>query len=217
MTQAVTPKESSALARKRDAAVLWLLSRHPSTASMLVDIGFFPNRKKASKRLHRLTKRRKLRLLGTVSLKCGRPEHVYGRGHWNTTNLTHEVLLTKVCLKIDASEVRRGHGEVDATLRPDAELLIGGRRFFLELDCGTMGYTDVVRKRFAKYQASEELVLWVCPTPARVEGLRRHATMIRSTALFTTLDQVLANPHGLVWNDCDGVRAALPRSPKPGA
>jgi hypothetical protein len=217
MTPSSSPKCSNAIARERDGSLLWLLSRHPATASMLVGIGLFPSRKKASKRLHRLTQRRKLRLLGTVSLKNGRPEHVYGRGHWNTTNLTHEVLLTKVCLRIDADAIHRGHGEVDATLRPDAELVIGGQRFCLELDCGTMGYADVLRKRFTKYQACDDLVLWVCPTASRLEGLRRHATMIRGTALFTTLDQVLANPHGPIWVDCDGERAALPRGTKYGA
>jgi hypothetical protein len=217
MTPSSSPKTSNAIARERDAALLWLLARHPVTATMLVQIGLFSNRKKASKRLCRLAQRRKLRLLGTVSLKCGRPEYVYGRGHWNTTNLTHEVLLTKVCLKIDAEEMRRGHGEVDATLRPDAQLLIGGRWFCLELDCGTTGYADVVRKRFTKYQACDDLVLWVCPTASRMEGLRRHATIVRGTALFTTLDEALANPHDRIWIDCDGARAALPRSTKAGA
>lgn len=217
MLKPTSPKVSNAVARKRDAAVLWLLARHPATASMLAKIGLFPNRKKASKRLHRLAARRKLRLLGTVSLRNGRPEHVYGRGYWNTTNLTHEVLLTQVCLKIDADEVRRGHGEVDATLRPDAELHIGGQRFYLELDCGTMGYEDVGRKRFTKYRSVDDLVLWVCPTEARREGLRCRAEMIRGTALFTTLDQALTNPHGPVWSDCDGVTASLPRSTRAGA
>jgi hypothetical protein len=217
MTDVPSAASGNAIARQRDAALLWLLSRHPATASMLVGIGLFPTRKKASKRLHRLAARRRLRLLGTVALKNGRPEHAYGRGHWNTTNLTHEVQLTRVCLKIDADEVRRGPGDVDATLRPDAEVLIAGRTFFLELDCGTMGYADVARKRFAKYRASDELVLWVCPTASRMEGLRRHAAMIRGTALFATLDQVLTNPHGPIWVDCDGARGALPRSRKGGA
>jgi hypothetical protein len=184
---------------------------------MLVSIGLFPNRKKTIKRLRRLAERHKLRLLGTISLKSGRPEHVYGRGHWNTTNLHHEVQLTRVCLRIDAEEIRRGPGEVDATLRPDAELLIGGRWFFLEMDCGTMGYADVVRKRFTRYRAYDDLVLWVCPTVIRREGLRRDAIPIRSIALFTTLDEVLADPHGQIWIDCDGTRAALPRSTKAGA
>ncbi len=52
------------------------------------------------------------------------PEHVYGRGRWKTDNLLHEVELTRLCLKIDADEVRRGLGEVDPLIRPDAELLI---------------------------------------------------------------------------------------------
>jgi hypothetical protein len=184
---------------------------------MLVSVGLFPNRRKAGKRLHRLVQQKRLRLLGTVSLKAGRPEQVYGRGRWNTTNLTHEVQLTRVCLRIDADEVRRGPGEVDCDLRPDAELVIGGRRFLMEMDCGTMGYADVIRKRFARYQACQDIVLWVCPTECRMEGLRRHAASVRQIALFTTLDKATTDPHAPVWTDCDGVRAALPRSRIPGA
>src|SRR5205814_954028 len=146
--------------------------------------GLFPNRKKARKRLRRLVERKRLRMVGTVSLKGGRPEQVYGRGRWNGTNLLHEVQLTRVCLKIDAEEVRRGPGEVDSYLRPDAELVIASERYFLELDCGTMSYPDVVRKRFARYRTSPHLVLWVCPSVRRRDGLRVHASVIRSTALF---------------------------------
>jgi len=50
---------------------------------------------------------------------------------------------------------------VDATLRPDAELVIAGRRFYLEMDGGTMGYAEVVRKRFTRYRAPQDFVLWV--------------------------------------------------------
>jgi hypothetical protein len=211
------PRSSNDFARERDGKVLWLLERHPATAGMLAGIGLFPNRKKARKRLGRLVERQRLRLLGTVSLKGGRPEQVYGRGRWNGTNLLHEVQLTRVCLKVDAAEVRRGPGEVDGDLRPDAELVIAGARYFLELDCGTMGYADVVRKRFARYRQSDDIVLWVCPTVRRREGLRAHAGSIRSTALFTTLHQALADPHGPVWIDCDGESVALPRATHGGA
>ncbi len=197
---------------KRDAAVLWLLERHPATAAMLAEIGLFPNRKKASKRLRRLAQQCQVRRLGTVSLKNGRPEHAYARGRWKTDNLLHEVLLTRLCLKIHADEVRRGPDEVDAYLRPDAELAIGGQRYCLEMDCGTMSYPDIVRKRFAKYRTSNQLVFWVCPSEARKEGLRRRAAMIREVALFTTLDQALVRPHAAIWVDADGARAALPRS-----
>src|SRR5438876_1120137 len=100
MIAAASPSNGNAVARSRDAAVLWLLARHPATAAMLVGIGLFPNRRKAGKRLRRLVQRKRLRLLGTVSLKGGRPEHVYGKGRWNATNLHDEVQLTRVCLRI---------------------------------------------------------------------------------------------------------------------
>jgi hypothetical protein len=203
---------SNAVARVRDEQVLWLLERHPATAGMLAGIGLFPTQKKARRRLHRLVERKRVRMLGTVSLKCGRPEQVYGRGRWNGTNLLHEVQLTRVLLRIDASDVRRGPGEVDDYLRPDAEVVIGGVRYFLELDCGTMNYADMVRKRFARYRLSDRTVLWVCPTARRRDGLRSHAAGIRDTALFTTLDQALTDPHAAVWMHYDGHAVPLPRT-----
>jgi hypothetical protein len=80
------------------------------------------------------------------------------------------------------------------------------------MDCGTMSYADIARKRFHKYRSSPHLVLWVCPTAARMEGLRKHAAIIRHVALFTTLDDALANPHASIWIDADGEQGALPRS-----
>lgn len=205
-------RNNNRFARERDALILRLLDHHPATASMLASIGLFPTRKKASERLARLTKRGRVRLLGTVSLGDGRPQHVYGRGRCKRDNLLHEVQLTRVCLRIQAEEVRRGSGEVDGTLLPDAELVINGKQYFLEMDCGTMSYSQVVRDRFLKYRFAEQLVLWVCPTDARREGLRRHAEMNRATALFTTFAEAVTNPHAPIWVDFDGGRAALPRN-----
>jgi hypothetical protein len=216
-------RNSTEFARKRDALILWLLERHPATARMLVEIGLFPTPKKARQRLARLARRRFVRLLGTISLSAGRPEHVYGRARWmmKGDTLRHEVLITRLCLRINADEIRRGPGEVDADIRPDAELLINGQRYFLEMDLGTMSYADIVRKRFAKYRPARDLVLWVCPTASRLEGLRRHAEVLREVALFTTLDQAYSHPHTAVWIDFDGERAALPEAQqggvKPGA
>jgi hypothetical protein len=206
------PHSSNAFARERDRKVLWLLERHPATAGILVQIGLFPSRKKASKRLARLAKRKQLRCLGTAQIRGGRPEHVYGHGWWKGDNLVHEVQLTRVCLKIDAEEIRRGPGDVDPFLWPDAELVFGGRRYCLELDCGTMSPTAIVRKRFARYRTCRDTTLWVCPSATRVERLRRHAAMVRATALFTTLDQALSNPHAPIWVDFEGTTTALPRN-----
>lgn len=202
---------SNALARRRDALILRLIARHPATAGMLVGLGLFPNRKKASKRLARLIRRGEVRRIGSVSLKDGRPEHVYARGRWKTDNLLHEVQLTRVCLKIHADEVRRGPADVDRYLLPDAELWIAGRRYCLEMDCGTMSYPDVVRKRFTKYRSCRDFTLWVCPSESRMEGLRQQAAMIQDISLFTTLDLALQNPHATIWVDVVGERGALPR------
>src|SRR5205807_226302 len=71
------PRSSLAFARERDERVRWLLGLHPVTAAMLVDLGWFPTKRKALWRLGRLVKRRVVRIVGTVSRKPGRPEHVY--------------------------------------------------------------------------------------------------------------------------------------------
>jgi hypothetical protein len=203
-------ESSNERGRRRDALLCWLLERHPATAGMLVGIGLFRTVTRSRKRLRRLVGKKCLRVLGTVSLGSGRPEHVYGRGRGiKSDNLLHDVQLSRVCFKLQVQEIRRGK-EVDSYLRPDAELFIGGRRFLLEYDAGTIGYRELIEKRFRKYLACDDLVLWVCPTAARMEGLRRRAELIRGIALFTTLEQVLANPHGPIWVDFDGGRAALP-------
>jgi hypothetical protein len=206
-------KSSNAFSRQRDARLLWLLTRHPATPGMLVGIKLFGSKTRATRRLRRLTERKQLRLAGTVSLKDGRPEHVYCRGaRWvKSDNLLHEVQISRLLFKIHANDIHRGPSEVDRYLLPDAELVIRGRRYLLEFDTGTMSYQEIEETRFLKYAACSDLVLWVCSSPSRMEGLRRRAAAIRGTALFTTLDDALRNPHAAIWVDFDGERAALPR------
>src|SRR5262249_18480398 len=87
-----------AFARLRDERVCWLLETHPVTAAMLVRIGWFPSKTKALKRLNRLVRRKRIRLIGSVCRKPGRPEHVYCRWRPKADQLLHEVQLTEVCL-----------------------------------------------------------------------------------------------------------------------
>jgi hypothetical protein len=208
---------STAFARERDARIRWLLGVHPVTAAMLVAIGWFPTRNKALKRLRRLVRRGQIRLVGTVCRKAGRPEHVYCRHRPKSDSLLHEVELTDLCLRLDAGKILRGAESTDTRLRPDAEVWINGRRYCLELDRGTMGYARIAG-RFRLYEGCPDLVLWVCSSPARAEGFRRRAERIRGTALFATFADALATPHGPVWRDFAGNRAALPREggEKPG-
>lgn len=205
-----SPQESSRFARFRDERIIWLLGEHPVTAAELVQLGWFPSANKASKRLRRLARRRKIRLVGTVCRKSGRPEHVFCRWRPKADQLLHEIELTEVCLRIDAGRIVRNPAALDRTLRPDAEVWINGRRMFVENDRGTESYAQVER-RFRVYAGTRDFVLWICSSPARRDAFRARAAGIRQIALFTTLAEALADPHGPVWIDVAGGRASLPR------
>lgn len=213
-------RHCNAFARERDARVLWLLGLHPVTAAMLVRLGWFPTRNKAIRRLNRLVGKGRIRLVGTVCRKTGRPEHVFCRWRPKTDQMLHEVELTDLCLRLDAGRIVRGPGVTDTYVRPDAEVWINGRVYYLELDRATTGSGKIERDRFRKYEGCPHLSLWVCPTEARRESLRARAAGVRAGALFATFAQAVADPHGPVWVDFDGGRAALPReksrSLKPG-
>jgi hypothetical protein len=203
-------RRSNDIASHRDARICWLLDMHPVTAAMLVGLGWFPTRKKARKRLLRLVERRRIRLVGTVCRKVGRQEHVYCPYQPAVSQLLHEVQLTELCLRIDAGTILRGPEATDERVRPDAEMRINGQLYYLELDRATMGYRQIER-RFRLYEQCPHLSLWVCSTQQRREGLRTRAGRLHATALFTTFAEAMASPHGEIWWDFRGGKAALPR------
>jgi hypothetical protein len=125
-------------------------------------------------------------------------------------NLLHEVQLTELFLKLHVARILRGPQVSNRTFRPDAEVWVNGRCHLLELDRSTMGYAQI-EGRFRAYEDCPHLSLWVCLTEARREGLRSRAERLRHSALFTTLAEALADPHGPIWIDYHGGRAALPR------
>ena len=128
--------------------------------------------------------------------------------------MLHEVELTQLCLILHAGRIHRGPLIENAGLRPDAEMWIDGELFYLEWDRGTMSYAQVARHRFPKYEPCRQLVLWVCSSQTRRDGLRTRAGSIRHAALFATAADALASPHGEIWLDHGGHRAALPRQSK---
>lgn len=196
---------------QRDDRIRWLLECHPVTAAMLVQIGWLPSKNRALRRLGRLVQRGRVRLVGTVCRKPGRPENVYCRHRVKADQLLHEVQLSQFCLGLHAGRVLRGTQLEGSAPRADAEAWINGRRFHVEWDRGTMSYAQVVRDRFPHYAGGGDLVLWVCSTEARREGLRGRAAAIRHAGLFATAQDALADPHGKVWLDYGGRRVGLPR------
>lgn len=204
-------QKSTRFARERDARIRWLLDTHPVTAAMLVRVGWFPTKNKALRRLNRLVERGRVRLVGTVRRKTGRPEHVFCRWRPKVDQLLHEVELTDLCLRLDAGRILRGPQVTDSHIRPDAEVWINGRLYYVELDRATTGSGKIERDRFRKYDGCPHLSLWVCPTEVRRETLRAKAAGVRAGALFATFAEAMATPHGPVWLDFGGGRAALPR------
>jgi hypothetical protein len=202
--------QSLAYARLRDARIVWLLNLHPVTTSMLVAIGLFPSRARALKRLRRLAAKGRIRFVGTVSRKLGRPEYVFCRWRLKADDLHHEIELTELCFHLDAGRILRGPHITDNSIRPDAEVWINGKLHYLELDRGTMGLSQMER-RFHLYESCPHFVLWVCPTIERRDGLRRRAERLRHIALFTTFAEAIVSPHRDIWMDFRGDLASLPR------
>lgn len=206
-----SPQESLRYSRTRDQQILWLLQNHPITARELVSLGWFPQVAKARKRLRRLAMRRKILCVGSVQRKLGRPELVYSKTRIKSDDLLHEVELSELCLRLNVDQIERGSEIQRSYYRPDAQLTLSGKVLYLEYDRGTMSAKQL-EQRFQKYRDCQTFCLWVCQTPSRVELLRKLATPIRISGLFTTKAELMHDPHGRIWIDSEGNRASLPQS-----
>ena len=83
-----------------------------------------------------------------------------------------------------------------------------GNKYFVELDTGAQSYGQVERRQQA-YRGVETTLLYVTMSESRLAGLIRHSDAVRKTALFTTLDRVMADPLGMVWVDCSGNQGTI--------
>ena len=119
---------------------------HPVTAAMLVGLGLFPTKNKALKTAQPARALQRIRLVGTVCQKAGRPENVYARWTPKVDHLLHEVQLTQMCFRLDAEKILRGPHVTDAEILPDAEVWINGEEYYLEWDRGSMSYGQIVAR-----------------------------------------------------------------------
>lgn len=203
------PEHSTRFGRARDARLVWLLSTHPVTANLLVEIGLFPSPPLARRRLRRLVARRRVRAVGTVSEGDGRAERVFARWRPKPDLLAHEVALTRFCVRLHAARIERGPPLSRHPQRPDAVAEINGATYLIELDRGTMSPTQMAG-RFRWYADCPHLSLWVCRSKERAERLRAVAGPARGSALFAAVGPT-ADPHAVVWWDADGRTTTLPR------
>jgi len=204
------PEASARYGEARDAAITDLLDTHPVTAGTLLGLGWFPTRKKARERLLLLMKRGEVRRVGIVRRPRRPAEDVYCRWQPKSDQLLHEMDLTEVCLRMSAARILRGPDIQDRAVRPDAEVWIKGRLFYVELDRGTMREGQI-EARAALYAGCRCLALWVCANEGRLSEVRTWMKAVPCDALFTTFAEAAADPHAPIWQDFDGSRLALLR------
>lgn len=197
--------------KTRDQMIFDILDIHPVIAEQLVRMRLFPTVKIAQRRLLKLVQKKKVHYCGSALMHDrGRPCNVYARWRPKHDNLRHEILLTEFLLPFIDAEIVRGY-EIRLPQRPDAKMTINGLVYLVEMDCGTMSYRDIVQKRFKKYEDYDGIVLWVCPTDVRKQGLIDRAERVKHNALFTTFAATLTEPFGGVWVDYDGQISSVPK------
>ncbi len=140
--------------------------------------------------------------------KRGPPEIAYCNS-WKpkSDQLRHEVLLTDLLLSYPSADVVRGW-KVDQRLRPDAEMTLDGRKFYVELDTGHLNHRRV-SDRLRNYQGVKDYLLFVTLSERRLPRLIADAQSVREIALFATLDAIMREPRGMIWIDAFGNRTSL--------
>ncbi|QDT46147.1 hypothetical protein Pan258_01640 [Symmachiella dynata] len=161
-------------------------------------------RTKAHYVLSRMEKTKKIRFIGSVSLNgIGRKRNVYARRNVKRDNLLHEIRITQIVEALGWPECNRGL-DVDENKRADAELFIGEYQYFLEFDNGTESRKQV-EKRWGVYENTEDPLLVVTTSERRKKSLLRWCDV----GYFTTLETVLKDPWGPIWQSCDGRYEAI--------
>ncbi len=143
----------------------------------------------------------------------GRPLNVYSNGYYpKADNLRHEVLLTNFLFPFfEFSKIKRGK-KCDQFIQPDAEMEMDGRKYFVEMDTGSVHHPKQ-KRRWKRYdKVVHDFLLVVTLSEVRMHNLIKHASAVSSVALFTTLEQAIKNPFGEIWHACDDERrVALPK------
>jgi len=143
-----------------------------------------------------------LKPVGFVQLKpMGRPQQVYCG--WTPNHLLHEVLLTWFVMLFRNTAFRRGF-DVNQDILADADMIVNGELFYVELDTGSVPYRRQKARWEKVCELCDEPFLVVCLTEPRMQGLMNIAKDLANVFLFTTLGRVRADPCGPVWKTADG-------------
>lgn len=109
--------------------------------------------------------------------------------------------LTRFLRLYPTAKTVRGY-DVDQKYLPDAEMTLKALVMVEWVTRHTKFKAFI--DRLKKYRDCEAPVIWVCPDSDMAERLRRAAKDIDNNSLFGTFSEAQADPHGMIWQDCDG-------------
>lgn len=178
-------------------------------------------------------------MIGTINSEGGRPLNVYAnRLRPAVDTLRHEVLLTDVLLQYEEqADCVRDPKRINKRIRPDAEMWVANRLFYVELDTGTESHRQVAERqslyeitanllpetdangnlRYGDIDSLEDVfVLFVTTSERRLENLIEKSDRLAPLAMFSTVGRVADDPYGCIWHTCDGKQVSLLPSQKKG-
>jgi hypothetical protein len=118
-----------------------------------------------------IAKRGSVKEVGSVLLRdTGRTNKVFCTQDIRPDRVRHELYLSKWLLNQEADFVVR-FGDVDPTIRPDAELHFEDGVLFVELDTGSEAH-EQVRQRMNAYRNCPHPAVWVCLTEKRMLAIK---------------------------------------------
>jgi hypothetical protein len=211
--QGTQERQKSPLQHGRERDELITDIQGPFWATLLVQMGLFPNYKKAAARIRKLFKKREIFFLGKCQVRPPeRDSFIYGNRRVKEDTLaSHEVPLSLMLARYYpyASQVLRLY-DVDAALRPDATMVIGGTTFHWEYHTGTEGMPQV-RSRLALYENTEGILLFVPRKESQIAKIHPIAEAVADKVFFACLQDVLQmkTPWDKVWWSYAGERKGI--------
>lgn len=223
--------------RMRDSKLINSVKIHPRTTEQIHDDvnEIFPSAAMLYRRLRRLRRRGLIKHQGTIQIKdAGRPTDYYCSWPVPRGKELHELELTDVCDMI-GGEWKRGrplsseanaekkfrdeaareldpNAKATKTIWPDAILVRGGVKYWVEWDMGDQSGRQIEEK-FDAYAGFRHRLLFI--TRGGMERLRHVAELARPIAaftLFSTYDLIMDSEAEEIWYGVSLKKAvALPR------
>lgn len=139
-----------------------------------------------------------MRNLGSVHLlkENGRPENVYALRA--SANVRHDTLLTECLIRYPEATIER---DPDEPPYPDA-VMNWKQTWWWELDTGEETGRQL-RKKFDAYRKAdiEGWMLFCTISERRLKNVQQYAI---DFMLLSTVQRVIDDPHGKIWEDADG-------------